>query len=363
MIQPSALPAAPAITPVATMQMAAGETGEADDVAAGFAAMLGVRLEATASKEEPAAPIVGLPVAAPAVIVPEGKALPHSLLPVAAIKEEDLPKLVESDEIQRATTALPVLQIMPTADTPAPAQQAGSPPTQEARPAPSTMMPAAAALPVPSPPRSETATVSQTPVAAPLPQLAISVPEEKSRPAAADPIRTLTAAQQAEVSAAPAATFQPVVTAPQVSAPAAAQRQAQHDFATLVDRLVEARDTALTVQTPQSVAAAVTHSDFGEVSIRFEHRGDALSVSLASADPDFTRAVQAAAPAAQANTAGDDHVQQHQRHEGGGQQLTPGSGNSQQSQPQQRQGSASARTPIQQEPDGEQKQPNGSIFA
>lgn len=364
MIQPSALPAASAIMPGATMPIAAGEAGEGGEISAGFAALLGVQLEATASKEEQTGPIVGPPVAVPAEVAREGGALPDALLPIAAIKEEELPELAEGNEMEPAATAFPVLQIALTADTLAPVQQSGLSPAPKARSAPPTMMPAAAALPVPTPPRSEAKTASESPAAAPPPQLAISVPEEKSRPAPTEPIRTFTTPLQSEVSTTPAATFQPVVTATQASVPAAVQPQARHDFATLVDRLVEARDTALTVQTPQSVAAAVTHSDFGEVSIRFEHRGDALSVSLANADPDFTRAVQAAAPAAQANTTGDNTGQPHHRYEASGQQLTPGSGNSQQSQPQQRQGSASARTPTQQEPDGEQKQPaNGSIFA
>lgn len=65
-----------------------------------------------------------------------------------------------------------------------------------------------------------------------------------------------------------------------------------HDFTALVDRLVAARETLQ----PQSATLAVQHADFGQISLRLRHDGDALSVALTSADPDFARAV-AAAPA------------------------------------------------------------------
>lgn len=64
-----------------------------------------------------------------------------------------------------------------------------------------------------------------------------------------------------------------------------------HDFATLVDRLVEARDAAM----PQAVRAAVHHADFGQISLNFQADDARLSVSMSSADPDFAPAVQAAA--------------------------------------------------------------------
>jgi hypothetical protein len=72
----------------------------------------------------------------------------------------------------------------------------------------------------------------------------------------------------------------------------------RHDFAALVDRLTEARDIALSGQSPQTVHAAIAHEVFGAVSLRFEAGSAGLSVALASADPDFARAVQAAAPSA-----------------------------------------------------------------
>ena len=109
-----------------------------------------------------------------------------------------------------------------------------------------------------------------------------------------------------------------------------------HDFAALVDRLVEARQAAV----PQAIHAAVTHSDFGQVSLRFDQDANGLSVSMTSADPDFANAVQATAASAQSQTA-NDQGSNAQRHDGQGQQQTAGfaSGQSQS----QSQSQASAR--------------------
>lgn len=66
-----------------------------------------------------------------------------------------------------------------------------------------------------------------------------------------------------------------------------------HDFSTLVDRLVEARETAR----GGSVNIAVMHADFGEVSLRFRQDASGLSVSMSNNDPEFARAVSAASQA------------------------------------------------------------------
>jgi hypothetical protein len=93
-------------------------------------------------------------------------------------------------------------------------------------------------------------------------------------------------------------TADPVITAPA----ATPVHQAGHDFATLVDRLVEARDAAV----PQAVHASVSHSEFGQVSLRFDQDAGGLSVAMSSADPDFARAVQASASSAGTQTASDN---------------------------------------------------------
>ncbi|MET0252323.1 MAG: hypothetical protein ABW203_09115, partial [Novosphingobium sp.] len=79
---------------------------------------------------------------------------------------------------------------------------------------------------------------------------------------------------------------------------------ATHDIAALVDRLMEAR--AATATPAASVHAALDHGEFGQVSLHFRHEGDRLTVALASPDPDFRPAVQAALPTeAGASTAGN----------------------------------------------------------
>ena len=121
-----------------------------------------------------------------------------------------------------------------------------------------------------------------------------------------------------ETGAAPGASLALTPSAPaqsqlSASAPASPAAATPHDFATLVDRLVEARDTALAGTLPQTVHSTVRHAEFGQVSLRFETGGQALSVALSSPDPDFARAVAAAAPAAQAQS-----QSQSQGHNGSG---------------------------------------------
>jgi hypothetical protein len=88
-------------------------------------------------------------------------------------------------------------------------------------------------------------------------------------------------------------------------APVTAPVQPPHDFSALIDLLVEARDMAQAIAAPGVVHAAVAHGDFGQVSLQFQQDGDGLTVALTSNDPDFARAVQAAAPAGQ-TAAGSD---------------------------------------------------------
>jgi hypothetical protein len=98
---------------------------------------------------------------------------------------------------------------------------------------------------------------------------------------------------------APAAAPQAPGTLAQIAAPAAppAHQNPGESFAAVVDRLMAARDAARADNPVQPVAVNLRHAEFGEVSVRFEHRADGLSVALASPDPDFARAVQAATSA------------------------------------------------------------------
>ena len=91
--------------------------------------------------------------------------------------------------------------------------------------------------------------------------------------------------------------------------------QGPQDFAQLIDRLVAARETAQ----PQMAAVALSHSDFGPVELRFSHDSQGLSVTMASNDPDFARAVQAAVPPA-APASDSAAMQSRQQGQGSGAQ-------------------------------------------
>ncbi|HEX7751774.1 MAG TPA: hypothetical protein VF440_05185 [Novosphingobium sp.] len=118
--------------------------------------------------------------------------------------------------------------------------------------------------------------------------------------------------------------FQPAAPAPAGIHYATSPAQPSHDFAGLVDRLIEARDAAAT----QSVQASIAHADFGQVSLHFQHDDAGLTVAMSSADPDFAPAVQAAMPAQHGGMGGDSQQQN--------------AGQSQSSQSQSSQGGAAA---------------------
>lgn len=123
-----------------------------------------------------------------------------------------------------------------------------------------------------------------------------------------------------------------VVTAPAANSPA----QTGHDFNALVDRLVEAREAAM----PAAVHAAVTHREFGNISLRFDQDAGGLSVAMSSADPEFANAVQASAASAQSQTT-SDNGSNAARQDTGAQQYSSGANTG---QPQsQGQSQASAR--------------------
>lgn len=114
-----------------------------------------------------------------------------------------------------------------------------------------------------------------------------------------DPLATLRAATPlfaADIAGIAPAASGPVVTSA-TPGPGTAPTPAQsgiappQDLATLVERLVEARQAAA----PQAVAATIAHGEFGRVGLSFQQDGGGLAVSMTSADPGFAPAVQAAA--------------------------------------------------------------------
>lgn len=75
---------------------------------------------------------------------------------------------------------------------------------------------------------------------------------------------------------------------------------APHDFAGLVERLVEARDAVA----PLAVRTALHHAEFGRVALAFSTDQGGLAVQMASPDPAFAPAVAAAAQVSTGTDAG-----------------------------------------------------------
>ena len=83
--------------------------------------------------------------------------------------------------------------------------------------------------------------------------------------------------------------------------PAATPTMARHDFAAMVDRLIDARDLA----GAQPATMTLRHDEFGAVSLRFRSADDGLTVTMASPDPDFARTVNAAVAPGATSIPGD----------------------------------------------------------
>lgn len=152
----------------------------------------------------------------------------------------------------------------------------------------------------------------------------------------------------------------PLQAAPAQSAavPQAAIRPAPHDFAALVDRLVEARDAA----GAHPVSAAIAHGEFGRVSLRFHQDGGALSVAMSSADPGFAPAVAAAAASAQTatsqqqdNASGQQRPEQQAQQQGAANPQAQSHGSAQQASA--RGGDRAGHPPFDQADDGQPDQP------
>jgi len=67
---------------------------------------------------------------------------------------------------------------------------------------------------------------------------------------------------------------------------------------------MEARAAAQTSMVPQQIGGAVTHPEFGTISLIFQYDTAGLSASMTSADPGFARAAQSAIVAGPAIVAG-----------------------------------------------------------
>lgn len=360
----------PAALPAATVSPAAPLSGETPEIGAEFAALLEMMLEAVPA-EHPTAPTADTtptPIGKPM----PGNPLPDELPPFPAAPDTEAP---ETDVLNAILAPLPVAALAPIAQpTPSAEGTAETPGTAPQHAVAIRQTPVQLAeghkVESTSPSRPKQPRAEQAPTAAvALPRLALSNADETVPPASPAPARIVSAPLERGPAPSPAAptptvpqlTFavaEATANSPPATAPNPIRPQATHDFATLVDRLVEARDTARAVQAPQTVSASLAHAQFGDIAIRFEHGGTALSVAFSNPDPEFARAVQAAAPAAQANDGG----QAPQRQDASGQQTSGSSGQSSQSQAQQRGTGPAARGGPQEH--GRDEQPGRSgIFA
>ncbi|GAA4779222.1 hypothetical protein [Novosphingobium ginsenosidimutans] len=258
----------------------------------------------------------------PAAAVPADGKLPES--------GKDLPDTAEP--ASETETAIPILALLPL-----PIAAAGpAAPLQPAldRPLPPAQSPVLNPLnvdpdqPLPrlapgktakGPAQSAAPTLPQAPqvAAAELPPVTLlrDGPRQAPPPRVAATLRLLAEAEPdkgtiaaPELPLTAAATATPAQQLPFVSIPAAASANAPataptamaagHDFAQMIDRLVAARENTQ----PHAATLALAHADFGQVELRFNSDTNGLSVSLASADPDFARAVQAAVPPVQSSS-------------------------------------------------------------
>jgi len=106
--------------------------------------------------------------------------------------------------------------------------------------------------------------------------------------------------------------MRPASSAPGSPTPLAASAPPAHDFAVLVDRIAEARESG----SGNVVRTTIRHADFGPVAMQFRADEGLTSVTFFNSDPAFAPAVQAAAATAMASQAGDqERPEQQSRHE------------------------------------------------
>lgn len=357
MIQPAALTAAPALMPESMVPVECEESAE-------FATILGMHLNAITDGTTPAA-ILSASVLPEETGKPDGKSLPEtSQLAMPASAEAESPHSGGHGEAAASVIVPLAVQLAQPAEVASTGQEISAQGRAPVR---------GSGVPVPEDTQADRGNLAQllpdqtrqTPAAIPTPpRLLPSSADEAPRPTPVEPARIslpVIEGSSAPMTATPQLAFDlpaPLSNTPAAAA-ASARPQAPHDFATLVDRLVEARDTALAVQAPRAVTASLAHADFGDVAIRFEHRGDALSVALSSPDPDFARAVQAAAPAARADTGNDGNAspQRQDQQPGGSSSQSP------QSQAQQRGTGSPSRSASPHERGDAPEHTRGGIFA
>lgn len=276
LIDPAVTPASDAGLPEGGKDLPdAAETAVADMPALAILALLPI----PATSANPAAPLQ------PALDRPQPAVQPPAFPAVNVVPDQPLPRLAPGKTAAEGTAQTP-----PQAP---PAVPAALPPVTLLRDGPRQAPPprVAATLRLLADTASDKAAIAATD----LPLNATAATPSQSLPFVAVPV------------AAPASA--------QVTAPTAVPTG--HDFGQLIDRLVAARESTQ----PQAATLALAHADFGRVELRFASDSTGLSVALASADPDFARAVQAAVPPAASADSNAAQGRQQGQHSAQGESL------------------------------------------
>lgn len=87
---------------------------------------------------------------------------------------------------------------------------------------------------------------------------------------------------------------QPSADTSRAAAPAITETGVSRDMSALVDRLVETRAAMRAGAPAQWLQTSIQHAEFGRVALQIRQDGDNLSVAMASSDPGFAPAAQAA---------------------------------------------------------------------
>ncbi|MFM6931409.1 MAG: hypothetical protein ACKOUT_04105 [Novosphingobium sp.] len=243
----------------------------------------------------------------PAILVPIDLAPPAPVAAAAGVQPANPAPAEFTRAPAAAVTAAPARAPALSAQTAAPVPQS------DAAPAQAVSAPVLSAPVMPSPAITTEVTPSQitgAPVLSAQVRVAVRFPAQPAgqdgeapraaataRRAEDSPIETALPASPRYAAPPPALPAAALAPAPAsisghvaVQVPSASQGPA--DFAQIVDRLVAARDAVA----PAEVRLTLDHAQFGKVSVGFTPDAAGMNVTLAAADPEFARAVEAAAP-------------------------------------------------------------------
>lgn len=221
-----------------------------------------------------------LPLAALAAPGAADDLVPPQPEPEGADDPDALAAPPQAPDAPMATAAPIVVAVAPAALQVQTAEPA--PPAQQSQGSADRAAVPAADLPAPQLAAQGERAVAASPVHARGKPADLATPASNLAPGPAETVR-MDLALQAPSPAIQSGPVQPPSPPPQVR---------PHEFAALIDRLATAREGVAT----HTVSLTVAHQDFGPVRLHFRPDELGLSVSMASADPDFARIAASAPP-------------------------------------------------------------------